>query len=212
MAPGNVNRAVETQDKTIHPELLELTMEIIENRRKMEEEGNISSAVEHVDVVEKDSSVVEKGSSVAEKDSSVVEDLDVAEKAQDVEIGAGLDDEEMDPVGKKSSVDSGVDSGAEDGQEDVCPPPPDGEFPDAEEMVESIKQFAQDHGYAICIRRSEKDKKKIFKCDRYELLFLFFSYFFFLIFLSFHSISSFFFLNHSITSLIFFLIFLLFFS
>ena len=174
----------------------------------MEEEGNISSAVEHVDVVEKDSSVVEKGSSVAEKDPSVVEDLDVAEKAQDVEIGAGLDDEEMEPVGKKSSVDSD----AEDGQEDVCLPPPDGEFQDAEEMVESIKQFAQDHGYAICIRRSEKDKKKIFKCDRYELLFLFFSYFFFLIFLSFHSISSFFFLNHSITSLIFFLIFLLFFS
>ena len=205
MAPGNVNPAVESQDETIHPELLELTMEIIENRRKMKEEGNISSAMEHVDVVEKDSSVVEKG-------SRVVEDLDVAEKAQDVEIGAGLDDEEMDPVGKKSSVDSGVDSGAEDGQEDVCPPPPDGEFPDAEEMVESIKQFAQDHGYAICIRRSEKDKKKIFKCDRYELLFLFFSYFFFLIFLSFHSISSFFFLNHSITSLIFFLIFLLFFS
>ena len=178
MAPGNVNPALESQDETIHRELLELTMEIIENRRKMEEEGNISSAVEHVDVVEKDSSVVEKGSSVAEKDPSVVEDLDVAEKAQDVEIGAGLDDEEMDPVGKKSSVDSGVDSGAEDGQEDVCPPPPDGEFPDAEEMVESIKQFAQDHGYAICIRRSEKDKKKIFKCDRYELLFLFFSYFF----------------------------------
>jgi len=171
MAPGNVNPPVESQDKTIHPELLELTMEIIENRRKMEEEGNISSAVEHVDVVEKDSSVVKKG-------SSIVEDLDVAEKAQDVEIGAGLDDEEMDPVGKKSSVDSGVDSGAEDGQEDVCPPPPDGEFQDAEEMVESIKQFAQDHGYAICIRRSEKDKKKIFKCDRYELLFLFFSYFF----------------------------------
>jgi len=176
-----VNPAVEIKDETNHPELLELTMEIIENRHKMEEEqqeGNVSSAVEHVDVVEKDSSVVEKGSSVAEKDPSVVEDLDVAEKAQDVEIGAGLDDEEMDPVGKKSSVDSGVDSGAEDGQEDVCPPPPDGEFQDAEEMVESIKQFAQDHGYAICIRRSEKDKKKIFKCDRYELLFLFFSYFF----------------------------------
>ena len=121
-----MNPAVEIKDETNHPELLELTMEIIENRRKMEEEqqqGNVSSAVEHVDVVEKDSSVVEKGSSVAEKDSSVVEDLDVAEKAQDVEIGAGLDDEEMDPVGKKSSVDSGVDSGAEDGQEDVCPPP-----------------------------------------------------------------------------------------
>ena len=157
---------------------------------------NFSSAVEDMDIVENKSSVVDKESSVVEKDPSVVEDLDVAEKAQDVEIGAGLDDKEMDPVGKKSSVDSGVDSGAEDGQENVCPPPPNGEFRDAEEMVESIKQFAQDHGYAICIRRSEKDKKKIFKCDRYELLFLFFSYFFFLIFLSFHSISSLFiFLN-----------------
>ena len=93
MAPGNVNPAVEIREETIHPELLELTMEIIKNRHKMEEEqqeGNISSAVEHVDVVEKDSSVMEKGSSIAEKDPSVVEDLDVAEKAQDVEIGAGL--------------------------------------------------------------------------------------------------------------------------
>ena len=125
MAPRNVNPAVEIKDETIHPELLELTMEIIENRRKMEEEqqeGNVSSAVEHVEVVEKESSVVEKGSSVAEKDPSVVEDLDVADEAQDVQIGAGLDDEEMEPVGQKSSVDSGVDSGAEDGQEDVCPP------------------------------------------------------------------------------------------
>ena len=101
-------------------------MEIIENCRKMEEEqqeGNISSAVEHVDVVENDSSVVEKGSSITEKDPSVMEDLDVADEAQEVEIGAGLDDEEMEPVGQKSSVDSGVDSGAEDGQENVCPPP-----------------------------------------------------------------------------------------
>ena len=111
MAPGNVNPAVEIKDETIHPELLELTMEIIENRRKMEEEGNISSAVEHVDVVEKDSSVVEKGSSVAEKDPSVVEDLDIAEKAQDIKIGTGLDED-----GEQSSVDSGMESGAEDGQ------------------------------------------------------------------------------------------------
>ena len=63
---------METQDKTIHPKLLELTMEIIENRRKTEEEqqqGIFSSAVEHVDVVEKVSSVVDKESSVVEKKS-----------------------------------------------------------------------------------------------------------------------------------------------
>ena len=107
MAPRNVNPAVEIKDETIHPELLELTMEIIENRRKMEEEqqeGNISSAVEHMDVVE-------KGCSVAEKDPSVVEDLDVAKKVQDIKIGAGLDNEEMEPVGKKSSVESGAEDG-----------------------------------------------------------------------------------------------------
>ena len=184
MAPRSVNRTVETQDETIHPELLELTMEIIKNRRKMEEEqqqGIDSSAVEHVDVVEKVSSVVDKESSVVEKNPSVVEDSNVVEKAQDVEIGTGLDNEEMEEVGKQSGMDSGVDSGAEDGQEDgqedVCPPPPDGKFQDAEEMVESIKKFTQDHGYAICIRRSENNKKKIFKCDWYELLFLFFSIF-----------------------------------
>ena len=121
----------------------------------MEEEGNISSAVEHVDVVEKVSSVVDKESSVVEKNPSVVEDSNVVEKAQDVKIGTGLDNEEMEEVGKQSGVDSGVDSGAEEAQENDCPPPPDDEFQDAEEMVESIKKFAQDHGYAICIRRSE---------------------------------------------------------
>ena len=171
MAPGSVNRAVEIQDETIHPKLLELTMEIIKNHRKMEEEqqqGIDFSALEHVDVMEKVSSVVDKESSVVEKNPSVVE------KAQDVEIGAGLDDEEMEEVGKQS----GVDSGAEEAQENDCPPPPDGEFQDAEEMVESIKKFALDHGYAICIRQTEKEKGKIFKCDQYELLFLFFSIFF----------------------------------
>ena len=126
MAPGNVNRAVETQDKTIHPEILELTMEIIKNRRKMEEEqqqGIDSSAVEHLDVVEKVSSVVDKDPSVVEKNPSVMEDSNVVEKAQDVEIGAGLDNEEMEEVGKQSGMDSGLDSGAEEAQENDYPPP-----------------------------------------------------------------------------------------
>ena len=63
-----------------------------------------------------------------EKDTSVVEDLDIAEKAQDIKIGAGLDNEEKEEVGKKSGVDSGMDSGAEEGQENECPPPLDSKF------------------------------------------------------------------------------------
>ena len=119
MAPRNVNRAVETQDETIHPKLLELTMEIIKNCCKMQEEqqqGIDSRTMEHVDVVEKVSSVVDKESSVVEKNPSVVEDSNVVEKAQDVEIGASLDNEEMEEVGKQSGMDSGVDSGAEECQ------------------------------------------------------------------------------------------------
>ena len=169
MAPGNVNRAVEMDNKKIHPELLELMLEIIKNHHQMEEKEqteNISSAMEDVDIVEKNSSIMDKESSIVEKDPSVVEDLDLAEKAQDVEIGTGLDNEEMEEVGKQSGVGSVVDSGAEEAQENDCPPIPDSEFQDAEEMVESIKKFVQDHGYAICIRRSEEDKKKIFKFDR----------------------------------------------
>ncbi|KNZ63034.1 hypothetical protein VP01_1194g4 [Puccinia sorghi] len=46
--------------------------------------------------------------------------------------------------------------------------PPDGKFQDPEEILETIKRFSQDNGYSICIRRSEKDKKKIFKCDCQE--------------------------------------------
>ena len=125
MAPGNVNPAVEIKDETIHPELLELTMEIIENRRQMEEEqqeGNVSSAMEHMDVVEKDSSVVEKGSSVVEKDTSVMEDLDVAEKAQDVKIGTGLDEKLLDEDGEQSGMDSGMEFGVEDSRKNECPP------------------------------------------------------------------------------------------
>ena len=53
------------------------------------------------------------------KNPSVVEDSNVVEKAQDVEIGAGLDDEEMEEVGKQS----GVDSGAKKVKKMSVPPP-----------------------------------------------------------------------------------------
>ncbi|KNZ62275.1 hypothetical protein VP01_1291g1 [Puccinia sorghi] len=47
--------------------------------------------------------------------------------------------------------------------------PPDGKFEDPEEMIEFIKRFARDNGYAICIRKSGKDKNKILKCDWFLL-------------------------------------------
>ncbi|KNZ51942.1 hypothetical protein VP01_3754g1 [Puccinia sorghi] len=69
---------VDNQNEKIHPELLELTLEIIENRKKKEEnqeqedneEKNICSVVDSMDVVEKDSSVM-KHMEIVEKDSSV---------------------------------------------------------------------------------------------------------------------------------------------
>ncbi|KNZ48782.1 hypothetical protein VP01_5416g2 [Puccinia sorghi] len=62
-------------------------------------------------------------------------------------------------------------------------PPPAGKFKGPEQMVETIKRFVQDNGYDICIRRSEKGKKNIFKCDRYDLLFSILFLFFLYIFL-----------------------------
>ncbi|KNZ49268.1 putative signal peptide protein [Puccinia sorghi] len=50
-------------------------------------------------------------------------------------------------------------------------PPPESEFQDPEEMVETMNRFVQDNGYDICIRRSEKYKKNIFKCDQYDFPF-----------------------------------------
>ena len=55
--------------------------------------------------------IVEKVSSNVEKDPSLVEHVDIVEKAQDIKIGAGLDDKIFDEDGKQS----GVKSGAEDG-------------------------------------------------------------------------------------------------
>ena len=70
-------------NKKIHPELLELMLEIIKNRQQMEEKEqreNNSSTVEDVDVVEKEFSIVEKESSIVEKDPSIVEDVDIVGK------------------------------------------------------------------------------------------------------------------------------------
>ena len=157
-------------EEKYHPELLKLTLEIIENRKKKEEtqEDNNSSVVEPMDFVE--------------NDSNVVDYVDVVETAQDQEdeISTGLDEKLSEKDGTQS-----VDSDVHSGQENECPPPPDGEFQDPEEMVETIKRFAQDNGYAICIRRSEKDKKKIFKCDRYDFLFFILILFFIYVFLDF---------------------------
>ncbi|KNZ43707.1 putative signal peptide protein [Puccinia sorghi] len=41
-------------------------------------------------------------------------------------------------------------------------------------MLSSIKEFFQEHGYVIFSRHLEKDKRNIFKCDRY--IFIFFSF------------------------------------
>ncbi|KNZ51851.1 hypothetical protein VP01_3786g1 [Puccinia sorghi] len=73
--------------------------------------------------------------------------MDVVEEVQEVKKSAGLDNN------------SGMDSSGTN----ECPPP-DGKFEDPDEMTESIKRFSQENGYAICIRRSEKEKNNIFKC------------------------------------------------
>ena len=65
--------------------------------------NNNSSIVESVDVLEKYSSIVEHG--------------EIVEKAQDVEIGTGLDEDV-----EKSSLDFGMEDGMEDGQENEFPP------------------------------------------------------------------------------------------
>jgi hypothetical protein len=44
-------------------------------------------------------------------------------------------------------------------------PPPEVFYP-KDNMVKSVKKFAVDHGYVIVIRRSQAEKKILFKCDR----------------------------------------------
>ena len=46
------------------------------------------------------------------------------------------------------------------------PAPPKAIYSCPQRMLTSIKEFACNHGYAIVIRRSDKDQRKIFKCDR----------------------------------------------
>ena len=50
------------------------------------------------------------------------------------------------------------------------PSPINREYPSKEAMLLSIKAFAQTHGYVIVIRRLDKDKRIVFKCDRYDYL------------------------------------------
>jgi len=46
-----------------------------------------------------------------------------------------------------------------------------------EAMMSSIKGFAWEHGYVIVICRSGKEKRKIFKCDRYIYISFFLDFF-----------------------------------
>ena len=46
------------------------------------------------------------------------------------------------------------------------PAPPKAIYSCPQQMLTSIKDFACNNGYAIVIRRSDKDQRKIFKCDR----------------------------------------------
>ena len=79
-------------------------------RRKQLNQKNKSSIVEPVDVVEKEPIILEK-------EPSIVEHMDVVEKAEDIKIGTGLDED-----GEQSGVDSGMESGVEDGQKMNLPP------------------------------------------------------------------------------------------
>lgn len=57
------------------------------------------------------------------------------------------------------------------------PAPPPAVYRSEEAMMSSIKGFAREHGYVIVIRRSDKEKRKIFKCDRYIYLSFFLDFF-----------------------------------
>ena len=54
--------------------------------------------------------------------------------------------------------------GEEDGN---LPPPPNATYDNKEEMLESIRAFARNHGYAIHVRRSDKGRIT-YKCDRLD--------------------------------------------
>ena len=54
------------------------------------------------------------------------------------------------------------------------PGPPASIYYSKEDLLNSVRSFAMEHGYVIVVRRSEKEKKKNFKCDRSVLAFSFF--------------------------------------
>ena len=53
------------------------------------------------------------------------------------------------------------------------PPPPGGVYEDFKLLTNTIQDFAQAHTYAIVIKRTVTGKSFTFKCDRYEIYFLF---------------------------------------
>ncbi|KNZ43743.1 hypothetical protein VP01_990g1 [Puccinia sorghi] len=102
MDSRNFENVVDIQEKKYHPELPELTLEIIKNCKKMGEtqEDSHYSVVEPIDIMEKYSSVNWRS-------------YGSRGKAQEVEIGTGLDQKAFDKDGKQS-----IDSG----RENECPP------------------------------------------------------------------------------------------
>jgi hypothetical protein len=46
------------------------------------------------------------------------------------------------------------------------PPPPPGIYKDLKTVTDTIKEFAQPHGYAIVFKRTISGKSAHYKCDR----------------------------------------------
>ena len=137
---------------TIDPSLISLDLNYKTNLKKINEtlQQNYSSPKNHED---SPPSLVQEEEAPEDSPPSLVEEESPEEEKNEKEEESPEEEEDVQQE--------------EDGTYLFqIPGPPPEIFYSVKDMVNSVKKFAVDHGYVIVIRRSEAEKKIVFKCDR----------------------------------------------
>ena len=165
------NTAQSPRSTAIDPKIMSWTLEHQANLKK------INQALS--EVYSSSSEYKESAQEEEEEEEEEYEEEEEDEEDEEYEEEEDEEDKEDKEAEEENEEPAQVNNNDQDGQYFLeLPGPPATIYYSKEDLLNSVKSFAMEHGYVIVVRRSEKDKKKIFKCDRSVVAFpILFSYF-----------------------------------
>ena len=167
------NTAQSPRSTAIDPKIMSWTLEHQANLKKINQALSevYSSSSEHEESAQEEEE--------EEEEEAEEEEYEEEEEDEEDEEYEEQEDEEDEDAEEENEEPAQVTNHDQDGQYFFeLPGPPAAVYYSEEDLLNSVKSFAMEHGYVIVVRRSEKDKKKIFKCDRSVVAFpILFSHF-----------------------------------